>query len=241
MNDSTSATAATFAATSAELPILAEYRTISKAAVAALLLGLASAVALANPVLAIIPLAAIVMSVLAFRSIASAAVPMSGRRLAVAGLCLAALFLGWGLARHFHHQLHVRAKAREFADDWLRVLATGDRPRAFQLHVAREFRQDPRSIKKRMSINKDEPDVSMSGFFEEPALEKFLAAGTGVSYQFEEVVLQTRDGLSDFVVLRYTFQGPQERESLWVTVRRTFSNVHRSADWELYSATHLPP
>ncbi len=237
MNESSQATDTR----SDELPTVAEYRTLSLPALVALLLGLASPVALANPVLAIVPLSAIVMAVLALRSIAVAPRPTTGKRLAVAGLCLATLFLGWGMGRHFHHQMHVRTVAREFADDWLRVLANGDLPRAYQLHVAREFRQDPRSIKRRMTMVKDEPDVSLSGFFDDPAVNKFLAAGKDVRFQFEEVALQSRDGLADELILKYTFDTAEAKVPLWITVRRTFSNVHRSADWEVYTASQNPP
>ena len=224
-----------------ELPTFADYRPLSIAALVSLLLGLASVVVLINPVLAIVPLAALVVSVVALRGIVAASDGLSGRRLAVGGLCLAALFLGWGVAKHFHHQAHVSIRAREFADDWLRVLATGDLPRAFQLHVAREYRQDPHSIKPRPTMNKGEPDSEMTDFFHDPALKEFLAAGPDVRFRFEEVVLQSRDGLSNQVVLKYTFDGNSGRMPLWITVRRTHSNAFRYADWEVFSARNAPP
>ncbi|HUE69551.1 MAG TPA: hypothetical protein VMP01_01575 [Pirellulaceae bacterium] len=223
------------------MPTFADYRPLSLSALVSLLLGLASAVVLINPVFAMVPLAAIVLAVIALRGIATASGGLSGRRLAVAGLCLAALFLGWGLAKHFHHQAHLSVRAREFADDWLRVLSAGDLPRAFQLHVRRESRQDPHSIRPRMTMTQGEPDFEMTEFFDDPALEVFLAAGPNVRYRFEEVVLQTQDGLSDRVVLKYTFESDSGRLPLWITVRRTFGNSDRQADWEIYSARHVPP
>lgn len=223
------------------MPTFADYRPLSLTALFAVLLGLASGLALVDPLLAIVPLAAIVLAVVALRRIASASGGLSGRRLAVSGLCLAALFLGWGLAKHFYHQAHVASQAREFADDWLWVLSAGDLPRAFQLHVAREYRQDPHSIKPQPSMIKSDPNLEMTDFYDDPALKEFLAAGPDVRFRFEEVVRQTRDGLSNQVVLKYTFDGDSGRVPLWITVRRTFGNSYRRADWELYSAQHVPP
>jgi hypothetical protein len=150
---------------------------------------------------------------------------------------LAAIFLGWGLAGHFHHQAHVRTRAREFADEWLRVLSFGDLPRAYQLHLAREYRQDPhsQSIKSRPTTS-GEPDLEIDEFFSDPAVQKFLAAGPDVRFRFEETVHQSGDSLADLVVLKYTFDTKEGPIPLWLTIRRTFSNARREADWELYSA-----
>jgi hypothetical protein len=238
MNDSLPATATQ----ADELPTFDNYRPLSVGAIGALLLGLASAAVLVTPVLAIVPLAAIVAAVIALRAIAAAPQALGGKSLAVAGLCLAMLFLGWGLARHFHHQAHVRETAREFADDCLKILATGDLPRAYQLHVAREYRQDPRSIKARPKLSKDgEEDFGMISFFDDSAMKKFLAAGPDVKFQFEEVALQSRDSLADEITLQYQIDTPKERFPLFVTVRRTFGNVFRKPDWELHSVLHEPP
>jgi hypothetical protein len=231
--------ALTASVTADELPTVGEYRPLALSSVFALLLGLASPLVLANPILAIVPLAAAIVSVVALRQIAAASEGLSGKRLATAGLCLAALFLGWGLAGHFHHQAHVRQTAREFADDWLRVVSEGDLPRAYQLHVAREYRQDPHSIKSRPTSS-GLPDPEITDFFNDPAVKAFVAAGPDVRFRFEETVHQSSDSLADRVVLKYTFDTKEGRLPLWLTVRRTFSNSRRHADWEIYSALNEP-
>ena len=228
-------------AASDELPTYAEYRPLCVTAIFALLLGLASAVSLINPVLSIVPLAAVATAIVALKQIAAAPQGVSGRSLAISGLCLAAMFLGWGLAQNLYHQSQVARKAREFADDWLRVLATGDLPRAYELHAAREFRQDPHSIQPRVSRVKGESEAELMDFFRDPAVEEFLASGPNVPFRFEEIVQQTRGPLYDRVVLKYTFDGKRGTFPLWITVRRTFSNAYRNADWELNSVRHVPP
>ena len=237
MNDSSTLLA------SAADPSLAldEYRAVSPLAVVALLLGLASAAALAHPLLAVVPLAAIVLSTLALRTIAAAARQAAGRGLAVAGLCLATLFLGWGLAAHFQHQATIRSQAREFVDDWLQILASGDLQRAHQLHVAREYRLDPQAHMQAIYDSNQEAGTSFTSFFYNPALERFRAAGRSVRYRFVEIVLQSRDSLADEVVLKYELEGAAEPIPFWITVRRTYKNHLRSADWEIYKVTDEPP
>jgi hypothetical protein len=224
-----------------ELPTFADYRPLSVSAVFALLLGLASSIVLVNPVLAIVPLIAIVMAVVALRQIASLPQGLSGKWLATSGLCLAAMFFGWGLASHYNHQANVSDRAREFADDWLRVLSNGDLPRAYQLHSAREFRQDPHSIKPPESMDPGKTDIGAAEFFTNPAMQEFVAAGPSVRFRFDEVVRQSRAGQADRIVLKYTFDGRKGPMPLWITVRRTFKNSYRAADWEIFSASDVSP
>jgi hypothetical protein len=220
-----------------ELPLEEEYRPLSMLCVFALLAGLASPLALAHPILAVMPLIAAVLAVVALRSVSSAPRPMTGRSLAVAGLCLAMLFLGWGVARRFHHKAVVRSSAREFADDWLRLLASGDRHRAHQLHVAHEFRVDPHARTQQVYLTDEQATSSLTEFFQNPALEKFMAAGPSVRYRFVEVTRQYQDQLADLVVLKYVVDG-KERFPMWITVRRTFPTALHATDWELYIVDH---
>src|SRR5438128_216869 len=86
-----------------EKPV-AEYRSIAPVALVAVGLGLASALVLITPLLAIIPCAAIVAGLVALRAISSSQGQLAGRAPAIAGLCLATLFLGYGLTRHLARQ-----------------------------------------------------------------------------------------------------------------------------------------
>lgn len=235
MND----TSAMPALTADELPLEEEYRPLSVLCVVALLAGLASPLSLAHPLLVVVPLAAAVLALLALRSLATAAQPMTGQRLAVAGLCLAMLFFGWGIAKRLHHRAVVRASAREFAEDWLRVLAAGDRTRAHQLHVAREFRVDPHAPIEQLYETKEDAMSDMGSFFASPAIQKFLAAGSSVEFRFVEVTRQSQNQLADIVVLKYEIKG-EERFPMWITVRRTFRNARHDTDWELHAIEHQP-
>src|SRR5262245_37373306 len=80
---------------------LARYSAISRAALLALFLGLASALVLVSPLLVIVPLAAAAIAIVALRQIATSGGQYTGRWSATAGLCLAMLFAGWGLSRQW--------------------------------------------------------------------------------------------------------------------------------------------
>src|SRR5436309_2502178 len=95
-----------------EVP-LAEYRSVSRAAVAAVGLGLASSVVLITPLLAVVPIAAVIAAAVALRSIAASAGQLIGRAPAVVGLCLATFFLGWGLTWGVARQTAVEQRARQ--------------------------------------------------------------------------------------------------------------------------------
>ena len=222
-------------------PTVEEYRPVNPLAVVALLTGLASAAALIHPLLAVVPLAAIVLATLALRAIAASSRQVTGRSLAVTGLCLATLFLGWGVAANLHHQATIRRQAREFADDWLQILASGDLHRAHQLHIAKEYRLDPQSQMNTVYETNQEAGSSFTSFYYNPALERFRAAGPSVRYHFVEFALQSHDSLADEVVLKYELETPQEPVPFWISVRRTYKNHLRGADWEIFSVTHEPP
>ena len=218
-----------------------EYRSLSPLAIIALVLGVASALTLANPLLAIVPIGAIALAVAALRSIATSGPHLSGKALAVTGLCLATLFLGWGMAAQIHHQTIIRQRAREFADDWLKVVASGDLQRAHQLHLAREFRLDPQAEMPTIYKNIQSAETNFTAFFQSPALQRIVAAGPAAKVRFVEIVHQSHQSLADEVVLKYEVDGPQDTVPFWITVRRTFDNVYRNADWEIFLVTDEPP
>src|SRR6185503_2078288 len=73
------------------------YRAVSVLAILSLILGLSSVMTIFSPLLGFVALAAIVVSCVALRQIAVNSDRMSGRSLAVMGVILPCLFLGWGL------------------------------------------------------------------------------------------------------------------------------------------------
>lgn len=126
----------TTSSAAADLPELAGYRTVNIAAVASLLLGLASFLAWAAPVFGLIALAGLVVSTLALRQFAAEPERYAGRPLAMAGLCLAMLFLGAGAARSYVRQSTFFALSEQFARDWIQMIQAG---RTLEAHQLRQY------------------------------------------------------------------------------------------------------
>src|SRR5687767_8653106 len=83
---------------------LAEYRSVAPLAVLSVGLGLASSLILTTALLAPLAVAGIVVGIAALRSIRASGGQLAGRPVAIAGLCLATFFLGFGLSRHLARQ-----------------------------------------------------------------------------------------------------------------------------------------
>ena len=147
----------------------ARYHAVSKWAVAALLLGLLSPLALVGPVLWLVPLLGIVIALSAMRKISTSAGELVGWNLAFLGLLLAILF-GVAAPVHTltrHHWIEIRAE--EFADQFLDLLLNGRTQAAFQLSLApgrrkpldydlsEEFKKNPKAQQKYDEFMQREP------------------------------------------------------------------------------------
>lgn len=102
-------------------------------AIAALVLGIASIVALGGPYLWFVPVAAIVCGVIALRP---SPVPIAGKGIATLGLTLALFFLSWSAwsKRTYEHQR--REVAVENALKWIETLQTGAIELCFELTLS---------------------------------------------------------------------------------------------------------
>src|SRR5687767_2172191 len=94
--------------TAEDLPIVDEYRVLSPAAVLTFIAGLASALALAHPLMLVVPLATLALAAWSLRSMAVERT--AGRGLVVVGICLAVLFLGISLGSRLTHQAILRQR-----------------------------------------------------------------------------------------------------------------------------------
>jgi hypothetical protein len=224
-----------------ELP-LEEYRAVSLTAVAALGLGCASALALASPLLAVIPLAAIVAGVLALRGIAAAGGRLVGRSLAIVGICLAALFVGWGLAQHFSRQATVASQAIRVADGWLALVKRGELEAAHQLTLPHPRRAG--SAKAVSELYRASPQLAndQAQFFAAEPLKSFIAAGKDVPWRLDSLVSQSRHGLEDEIVLKYVFERAGGGQApMWIFVARSVEEKSHAADWVVQRVQHDPP
>lgn len=211
---------------------LVEYRSISKLALVALGLGLASPLVLASPLLVLIPLLAVAVAVVSLRSIKSSGGQVVGRAPAIVGLCLATFFLGWGTAARFSRALTLEANAREFAEGWLNLVAEGDLKQADQLRLPPQNRLRSAAVRQEVYDKNPEAVKSMTDFFNMPTLREFIAQGPKVRLQYESLDGAERSTYFDRLILRYSFSGSAPGNSprpLIITVKREINEDH--TDW----------
>jgi hypothetical protein len=222
---------------------LIEYRALSRPAVAALLLGLASPLVLASPLLVVIPAAAAVAVAIAWRSIASSGGQLTGSRLALLGLCLAALFAGWGLTRPLSRQAALARDAQRFANEWLDLVRSGDLQIAHQMQTDSQRRISNRKELKEFYETDEGASESLGTLFGTPPLKSFIAVGPQAQFRCSGVASQSHSGYDDRVALEYRFGPPNTDplERMWVHVRRTHMDPRRPADWVIESVSDSLP
>ena len=223
---------------------LAEYRAVSLTAIAALLLGFASALTLVNPLLSIVPLAAIACSAIALRAIATSDGQLVGRRLALAGLCLATLMLGWGLAQYTVRQAALVTQAQRVGEGWLALVRQGEIQAAHQLMQPPAQRLSSEEATAKHYEMNEEARKNLQAFVSGTPIKEFITLGPDASFRYDSVAAQYREGFMDHVVLKYTFAGARESSAttpIWITVMRSVDEKTRQAEWTIRSADARAP
>jgi hypothetical protein len=116
------------------------YRPISKLAVAALICGLLSALAIVDLYFLIVALAGVLLGALALGRIRRNASALIGRKAALCGLLLSILFGAAGWSDWAAYRWMIRREARQFADLWFGFLAKNEPEKAFQLTIDPKYR-----------------------------------------------------------------------------------------------------
>src|SRR5688500_8081138 len=94
---------------------LSDYRPLNRYAIVALILGLASGLALTHPALLMIPALGAIISLLALRQFKVSETKQSGRSIAIIGLAASVMFASWSVARESSRQRYLFEHARQFA------------------------------------------------------------------------------------------------------------------------------
>jgi hypothetical protein len=223
---------------------LAEYRSVSKLAVAAILCGVASALVLVGPLLLPVALAAIVVSVLALRAIAASEGQLVGRLPALLGLSLAVLFLGWGGSRYVTRQTQLETHARAFCESWLTMMADGQYRHAHQLELPSPQRIFSEEAQEEYYAGDYEASDRLQARISQPPMDAFVAEGQDVRYRFERLAKVQTYGHTDYVTLQYTIERPAERggpRPMWIQVQRTSIPVSGVPEWMLVSVMDKDP
>ena len=156
---------------------LEDYRGVSVPAVAALVLGLLSPLAMIGPLLWIVPGVGVAMSLVALRGIAASDGALVGRGAARFGLCLALVFAAAASSANLSHSWWLRGEAREFIGAWFELLRSDEPHKAAQLTVDPSARQPLDGTL--WTYYRTAPDARerLEEFVQEPLVHGLLALG----------------------------------------------------------------
>jgi hypothetical protein len=214
------------------------YRALSSLAVAGLLAGLLSPLAMLAVPLWLVPLAAVALSATALRQIAARWPDLTGRPAALAGLLLGAAFLVAPPADDLAYRYFLRQQARQFAQIWIDAVRQGEVYTTHQLTVDPKLRQP---LEGRLADfyrgNERFRDLLLK-FVNEPTMRTLFALGPDAEVRFYETLRVRREDAFDLVeqiyAVTYTDQ-EQERKTFFVTLRmqRTVDTGNGRAGWIL--------
>jgi hypothetical protein len=222
---------------------LAQYRSIAPLAVLSVLLGIVSALILTTPLLAPLPVAALVAGIAALRSIRQSGDQLAGRSVAIAGLCLATFFLGLGLARHLARQSSLEQRGREMADVFFRLLEENHPQQAHQFRVTPALRiTAPGALVEHYERNA-EAAKELQGFVTSTVIKDIMARGKESDVQFESVSSATHEGQTDMLILKYSYlpQPGGDRQYVWLHINRRYDETTKQNQWEIGGVQNSPP
>ncbi len=193
-------------------PELVQYRSVSSLAMAGLLAGLLSWLAMLSPTLWGLPLLGLLINAIALRRLATSATPMVGRKAAVAGLVLSAAFAAAGPAHWTTYRWLVRNEARQFGTKFFEFLARG------QPHVAYELLTDAaarpplddalwRKYPQNSRLRRD-----IESFVRKPAVAALLALRDKALVRYYDTEQQWQDREGDWIYQSYAVTCPVEGE-----------------------------
>jgi hypothetical protein len=150
---------------------LAAYRSLSRMSIVGLVTGLASFLALAHPVLWVVPPAAIIFCWWGLRNIRRSEGALVGRGAAIAGIHLALLFAAAAASNFFVHRAVARQQAETIANQWIDLVQAGALEHAHQWVLP--------------YVSREPPGVPLEGYYEseegKTSFASFVKADPGKS------------------------------------------------------------
>lgn len=215
---------------------MAHYRAVSRMAIFAAGLGLASGLVLASPLLAPIPIAAVVIALLALREIGRSEGQIVGKSVALAGLGLATILLSCSLARHFSRTMVLESEARRIADAYLDLLQRGLPQEALQFRQSSSMRIfDKQALAERFAKD-PEAAKELQAFNALRVVQDMKQLGEGAEVRFERVTVSLQDGFTDRLVLKFSYERPggkRERQFFWMHVVRQLDDSSKRPEWQV--------
>ena len=225
-------------------PELSQYRAISPWAVATLLVGLVSPLALVGPLLWWVPLVAIPLALLAARQLQQSDPLYVGRKAAIAGACLAALFFSWSVTQRISREVRINSEARQFADDLLKLILDGKLREAHQIQSAAARRQSPGSDLAAYYQAQADAKKDLEAFQKIDAVAAIAGKASDFEFAPGVVTRHTNDGPGDYFQLRYELvrgEFPTGTSTLWIAAKREHRPDSGTSEWQINSISLTEP
>jgi len=223
---------------------VAQYHSVSRSAILSVFLGLLSALALMHLLFVPIAILAIATALVGLRNIRASRGELIGSRVAIVGLCLATLFLGWSLSWTFSRQQAIESQATTVANAWLDLLASGKLNQAHQLTQAPDRRVLDEAMRDEMYASEAEAVADRDKWFGKDPVKSFIELGPNVRYRLESVVeTSTQTGL-DYVSLLYLYypaERTEETKELMIFLQRDAGDAHHPGDWRISNLGDAAP
>jgi hypothetical protein len=215
---------------------LAGYQPLAGQAVAGLLFGLLSPLALVDLKLLAFPGLGVVLSWWALRRIKRADPALGGRKMALAGLAISLLFIAAAPADCMIYRWMLGNEAQQFSTLWFKYLAQDEPQNAHQLTVGPQARQP---LDERLwAVYRAAPRMrqELEDYVKTPLVRTLLALGPKARVRFYQTAGYTVVTNNDQVDLVYavTYEDENERKSFFVLVRAVRLKLRGGgADWRI--------
>jgi len=214
-----------------------QYQAISGLAVVGLLVALASPAAFGHPLLWAVPLAAVVICVLALRQIAREAPAMIGRKAALTGLAVALLFGAAAPAQRYTYGWLVDAEARRFAAQWFEFMRQNEREKSYELTRHAEGRLPLDENLPSHYLPGTEARTELNGYLQQSGAQALLALGREFQVRYYDSEPRFRADRGDMIKQIYavTYEEDGEKKSFFMqlTMNRRYVADPGRAFWRL--------
>lgn len=196
-----------------DVQAVAEYRSVSKLSVAAIVLGVASALAMISSGLLMVPLLGVIASLLALRQIAASDGQMVGRTAALLGLALSLAFGAGIYAREVAMQRLVVRESQHWSLEWCQLLMDGEILTALELRTSPNIRRPFDETLQDYYETNDSAIESLAMFREDPVAQLLLNAPDDSRIEPGEVLEVERLSSGDFLVTQhFILSSPSQSE-----------------------------
>lgn len=216
---------------------VARYRVLSGTAVAALVFGVLSILAVLDPLAWTIPVVAVVLAAAALLSIARREGELIGRRAALIGLALALAFGGYAVSHWITGRMLLQRQARQFGMAWFEFLREGQPQKALQLTVHPNQRQPLNQSLWRYYGKDWTRRDELTTYVSRPLVRTLLELGELAEVRFYENEEVTGDRYRDVVkqVYAVTYEESGNEKTFFVRLRleRLHLDEGQAAAWRL--------